>query len=189
MSPDDGCPSTDSQLTSRAGDGKVKDKDRHVEPAFNPQHPPIFANNPDQSNGALYFDQQLAQPVTNPMTAPDNVVSGPEERSMEAASILQVEPESRDAQTLLRLLCFLDAASISEIMLIRAKEPQKVWSPSGEIQEVPVTEVGLNSNVLSLVSDNDKINGAIKRLEAARLVTSEPGAYRHRSLHIDSATP
>ena len=73
-------------------------------------------------------------------------------------------------------------------MLIRAKEPQKIWSPSGEIQKVPVTEVGLNSDVLSLVSDNVKIDEAIKQLEAAMLITSELGAYGHRTLHIDSAT-
>ncbi len=47
-------------------------------------------------------------------------------------------------------------------MLIRVKEPQKIWSPSGEIQKVPVTEVGLNSDVISLVSDNVKIDEAIK---------------------------
>lgn len=104
------------------------------------------------------------------------------------ASLLPVEPESRDAQTLLRLLCFLDGTRIPEFMLIRAKEPQKIWSPSGEIQKVPVTEVGLNSDVISLVSDNVKIDEAIKQLEAAMLITSELGAYGHRTLHIDSAT-
>ena len=180
-----------------AGGGKVKDDNGQIEPAVNPQqHPGVVANNP-QSNGAVYINQQLAQPVVNPMIAPINVVSRPEEHSIEAASIsrhrdraslLQVKPESRDAQTLLKLLCFLDGESIPEFMLIRAKEPQKVWSPSGEIQKVPVTEVGLNSDVLSLISDNVKIDGAIRRLEAARLITSEPGAYGLRTLHINLST-
>ena len=73
-------------------------------------------------------------------------------------------------------------------MLILAKKPQKVWSSSGEIQKVPVTDVGLSSDVLSLISDNVKIDLAIKQLEAAMLITSELGAYGHRTLHIDSAT-
>jgi len=128
-------------------------------------------------------------------TTPDQLISPADagelarnnSRDCDRASLPQVEPESRDAQTLLRLLCFLDGTSIPEFMLIRVKEPQNVWSPSGEIKKVPVTEVGLNSDVLSLVSDNVKIDGAIKQLEAARLITSELGAYGHRTLHIDSA--
>jgi hypothetical protein len=50
---------------------------------------------------------------------------------------------------------------------------------------VPVTEVGLNSNILSLISDKNKINGTIKRLKVARFITSEPRAYEYRTLHID----
>ncbi len=104
------------------------------------------------------------------------------------ARAIQVEHESRVASTLLRLLCFLDGASIPEFMLIRAKEPQKVWNSSGEAQKVSVTEVGLNVDVLSLVLDNVKIDEAIKRLEAAMLIVSEPGAYGYRTLNLDSAT-
>lgn len=103
------------------------------------------------------------------------------------ASLVQVQRESRDASTLLALLCFLDGTNISEFMLTRVKEPRKVWSPSGEVQKVPVTGVGFNSDVLSLVSDVAKIDEAIKRLEAAELIASEPGAYGRR-LHLDSAT-
>ncbi len=66
--------------------GEVKDSNGQIESAINPQHQDIFADNP-RPNGAVRFDQQLAQPVVNPVVAPDLVVSGPEERSMEASSI------------------------------------------------------------------------------------------------------
>ena len=70
-------------------------------------------------------------------------------------------------------------------MLLRAKEPQKDWGSLGEVQQVPVTEVGFNSDVLSLVLDHTKIDKAINTLEAAKLITSEPGAYQRRTLRLD----
>ncbi len=103
------------------------------------------------------------------------------------ASLIQVKRESKDAATLVALLSFLDGTNIPEFMLQRAKEPQGDWGPSGEVQQVPVTEVGFNRDVLSLVSDDAKIDKSIKLLEAAKLITSNSGAYGRRTLYLDSA--
>ena len=50
---------------------------------------------------------------------------------------------------------------------------------------MPVTEVGFNSEVLSLVLDHTRIEKAINTLEAAKLITSGPGAYSRRTLRLD----
>ncbi len=86
MGCEDGYPNTDSKLNSMAGGGEVKDNSGQDEPAFNPQHPEVIANNP-RSNGAVCFNQHLIQPVVNPMVAPNTVVSGLEEHGVEADSI------------------------------------------------------------------------------------------------------
>lgn len=90
--------------------------------------------------------------------------------------------ESTDAALLVALLCSLDGTNIPEFMLSRAKEPQKDW---GEVQQVPVTEVGSNSDVLSLVVDHTRIDKAINTLEAAKLIALEPGPYQRRILRLD----
>lgn len=150
------------------------------------QHLSKFANIPHLS---------ADPPVMNPTNALNIMIPGWDEWSNQAASIsrdcvssIQLESESRNARTLLKLLCCLGGKCIPEFMLLRAREPQKIWSPSGEVQEVPVTAIGLNNDVLSLVSDNFKIDDAIKRLEAATLITSTPGPYGRRTLGIDSTT-
>lgn len=95
--------STDSKLGFTAGGGEIKDNSGRNRPAFDP-HPGVLASNP-RSKDAVCFNQQLAQPVGNPMTTLNNAFSGPEEHTMapnsmprdcDPASLLQAEPESRD---------------------------------------------------------------------------------------------
>ena len=48
-----------------------------------------------------------------------------------------------------------------------------------------MTEVGFNSDVLSLVVDHTRIEKAINTFEAAKLIASEPGPYQRRTLRLD----
>lgn len=142
--------------------------------------------NATQDLNSKHCQQPFLKDETNLSHTSEHRTSAIEDRLQ--ANIVQVQHESRDAWTLLALMCFLDGTIIPEFMLRRAKQPQKVWNSSGEIQEVSVTSIGFNTDVLLLLSDDDKIEESIKRLETARLIVLEPGAYGYRSLHLDPAT-
>jgi hypothetical protein len=60
------------------------DNSGQTEPAINPQHSELLVNNL-RSNNAVYFNQQVAQPVVAPMIALNPVVSGL--RTLEANTI------------------------------------------------------------------------------------------------------
>ncbi|MCJ1248447.1 hypothetical protein MMC30_005665 [Trapelia coarctata] len=133
------------------------------------------------------FNQESTQRKVSPShVSQESSTCSPQDQ--DETSFLRVEHESKDAATLLKLLCFTDGADVSEFVLIRAREPQKVWGSSGEVQVVAVTETGLENDVLSLVSSDLKIDKAIRSLEAFMLIRSEPGPYGCRNLSLDRTT-
>ncbi|KZF25504.1 hypothetical protein L228DRAFT_258920 [Xylona heveae TC161] len=77
----------------------------------------------------------------------------------------ELENDSKDAATLLKLFCFLDGSNIPCGMLLRAGQPRQQWSSQGEIEDVHPSNVGFNSDLLSVISEKQKIVNATQRLE------------------------
>lgn len=92
-----------------------------------------------------------------------------------------------NSKTLLKLFCFLDGTAIPELMLMRAKSCQRVWDSTGEVEEVSLSQAGLSSDVISVVSAEDKVEKALNRLIASMLVSWKPGKLG-RILHLESTT-
>ncbi len=95
---------------------------------------------------------------------------------------------NHESKTILQLFCFLDGATISMFMITRAERPQAIWGSTGETEEVTPIEAGLRSDMLSLISNKSEVKRAIDYLEASKLITSEPGPYGARIVHLDSIT-
>ncbi|KAL9126212.1 MAG: hypothetical protein Q9217_004704 [Psora testacea] len=156
-------------------------------------------NSPDYERSYNYKDSSIAFVSDDKVTSSPSTIqqsSPPLHLNRTASAVIanHIQPnleqieKSRAASTLWKLLCFLDVANVPEFMLMRGKESQKIWGPSGEVQEIRVNQIGLDDDVLWLLSDDLRIREAIERLEATSLITSEPGAYNRGTLILDTAT-
>ena len=70
---------------------------------------------------------------------------------------------------------------------MRAKDCQSVWASTGEVEKVSPTQAGLNSDVIFIVSAEDKVEKAFDRVKASMLITWEPEQIGW-TLHLDVTT-
>lgn len=88
------------------------------------------------------------------------------------------------ATILLTLLCFLCGNEIPESMLVRIREPQKEWTASGELGVVSAAELGLDKDVILILSDEDSFQNAIKTLISSQHIKSR-GCNPNRTFMVD----
>jgi hypothetical protein len=55
--------------------------------------------------------------------------------------------------------------------------PRKRWTSAGEVEELDATRVGLDSELIGLLSDTSRVAKAFHELEASRSVLSNSGSY------------
>ena len=96
----------------------------------------------------------------------------------------QVEDESEEVTQLLLLLCFLDAANITEGMLLRGCTSQKRWTTTGEIEEVSAETEGVDGNLIKLVTNEMSFDAAIEKLLSFSLIRRNNDFNEARSLSV-----
>ena len=96
----------------------------------------------------------------------------------------QVERDSKDATSLLLLLCFLDPGDIRESMLLRGCTPQKRWDKNGEIAEVSAEEEGVSNHLVKLITDEMCYDAAVEKLLSFSLIRQNNDFNEARSLSL-----
>ena len=96
----------------------------------------------------------------------------------------QVEDESEQITQLLLLLCFLDAANITESMLLRGCTSQKRWNKMGEIEEISAENEGVDEDLVKLMTDEMAYDGAVEKLLSFSLVRRNNDFNEARSLSL-----
>jgi hypothetical protein len=85
---------------------------------------------------------------------------------------------SEDANILLLILSFF--STHHEIMLdllFRGTMPRKRWTSAGEVEELDATRVGLDPELIGLLSDTSRLARAFHELEASKSILSDSGSY------------
>jgi hypothetical protein len=96
----------------------------------------------------------------------------------------QVEKESPAAARLLLLFCFLDAAAITENMLLRGCTGQNRWSTDGEIEKVSPEAAGVDPYLITLITDELLYDAAIDNLLSFSLLQRNNDFNEARSLSL-----
>jgi hypothetical protein len=85
---------------------------------------------------------------------------------------------SDDANMLLLILSFFSTRNeLTLDLLFRGAMPRKRWTSAGEVEELDATRVGLDQELIGLLSDTSRLARAFHELEASRSVLSDSGSY------------
>lgn len=85
---------------------------------------------------------------------------------------------SEDANILLLLLSFLSTRNgVTLDLLSWGAMPRKRWTLAGEVEELDATRVGLDPELIGLLSDTSRLGRAFQELEELRSVLSDSGSY------------
>lgn len=85
---------------------------------------------------------------------------------------------SEDADILLLILSFFSTRhGFTLDLFVRGAMPRKRWTSAGEIEELDATHVGLDTELIGLLSDTSRLAKAFHELESSRSVVSKSGSY------------
>lgn len=96
----------------------------------------------------------------------------------------QVENDAPEAARLLLLFSLLDAAAISDEMLLRGSTPQKRWATNGEIEDMSPAAAGLDPFLIKLFSDELSYDDAVEKLLSFSLVRRNNDFNETRSISL-----
>lgn len=96
----------------------------------------------------------------------------------------QVEHDSPAAAILLMIFCFLDAAAITDNLLLRGCTQMNRWSTCGEIEQVSATDIGIDKFLVDLITDEVAYDDAIEKLLSFSLIRRNNDYNEVRSVSV-----
>ncbi|KIW43836.1 uncharacterized protein PV06_04898 [Exophiala oligosperma] len=96
----------------------------------------------------------------------------------------QVEQDFPAAAILLMIFCFLDAAAITDNMLLRGCTKMNRWSKLGEIEQVSAIDVGIDRFLVDMITDEVAYDDAIEKLLSFSLIRRNNDYNEVRSVSV-----